>query len=95
MKYLAPFALIFGFAIAAPTPSLAQHLDIGPGGVSVGVNHDHHDRDHHDRPAVHDEHHDDGDHGPVVRIDHDHPDDHHGDRHDSHHDSHHGEDHHD
>lgn len=36
MKYLAPFALIFAFAIAVPTASVAQHLDVGPGGVSVG-----------------------------------------------------------
>ena len=88
MKYLAPFVLIFGFAIAVPTASVAQHLDVGPGGVSVGVNQGH-DRDHHDRPVVEERTHDrDHDHA-VVRIDpprDTHRGTHHGDRHDGHRD---------
>lgn len=90
MKYLAPFALIFGFALALPTASIAQHVDVGPGGVSVGVSQGH-DRDHHDRPVVEEHSHDrDHDHA-VVRID---RDDHHDTHHDdTHHDTHHGDRH--
>lgn len=67
MKYGMLIALIFGFAIAVPTATVAQHVDVGPGGVTVGVSRDHerhrdrhhrpadeHSRDHHhDRPIVH------------------------------------------
>lgn len=87
MKYLAPFAVVFGIAVALPTVSVAQHLDVGPGGVSVGVNNGRdHDGDHHDRPVIIDQRSHDHDHDhdhPVVRVERGH-DDHHDDHRDDH-----------
>ncbi|MER2268377.1 hypothetical protein [Methylobacterium oxalidis] len=63
----------------APVGALAQHVDVGPGGV--GVHGDHHDggvehthgtvvREHHDeRPAVH-EHRDDHEHTVIHEHEH-------------------------
>lgn len=88
MKYGMPIALLFGLAIAYPTASVAQHVDVSPGGVTVGVSRDH-DRDrgnhHHHQPADRhsgDHHHD----RPNVHVERGH-DHHHVDR-DQHH--HHG-----
>jgi hypothetical protein len=68
-------ALAASAALAfAPVPALAQHVDVGPGGVSVHG--DHHDVEHthgtvvhehhHDEPVVHEHHHDDVHEHTVV-----------------------------
>ena len=78
MKYVAPLAIVFGLSLALPTASMAQHLDIGPGGISVGEHHDH-DAYHHDHVIVHEHDHDhDGYHHDHVFLhEHDHDGDHH------------------
>lgn len=91
MKVLAPAALAFGIAIVAAAPASAQHVDVGPGGISVGGHADH-DRDHHDH-TVGQAPHDDHDHS-SVRIDHGHDDSHHDDHHEDHHADHGHGDHH-
>ncbi|TXN25062.1 hypothetical protein [Methylobacterium sp. WL9] len=68
---LLAYAAALSLALA-PVAALAQHIDVGPGGVGVhgDGHHDHHDdhhevvRDHHH----HDDHHDDhgGEHSTTV-----------------------------
>jgi len=60
----------------APLPALAQHVDVGPGGVSVHGDRHHDDVEHthgtvvrehhHDEPVVHEHHHDDVHEHTVV-----------------------------
>lgn len=87
MKIGTPIALIFGFALAVPTAALAQHVDVGPGGVTVGVSRDRdHDRDRH-QPAhenSRDHHHHDR---PNVRVERGHEHHDHVDRGDHHRDA--------
>jgi Spy/CpxP family protein refolding chaperone len=75
------FALT-GFAAAlllTPAVAMAQHIDVGPGGVRVHGDGHHH---HHERRVIERRHHhDDLDHTGSVRVErrHDHHDDHHDD----------------
>ncbi len=69
-------ALAASAALAlAPVGALAQHVDVGPGGVAVHGDHHHDDVEHthttveehhHDRPVVHEHHHDDVHEHTVV-----------------------------
>lgn len=61
---LAAFAAAAALALTS-AGALAQHIDVGPGGV--GVSGDHHD-DRHEVVHEHEQHHDDR---PVVRKHHD------------------------
>ncbi len=85
MKILIYLTAAASMAFASPL-ALAQHVDVGPEGVTVGVHHEH-DRDHHDVGSVH-EH--DSDHAhSAVQIEHGHDDHEHLDVHHDHHDEHH------
>ncbi|WP_041357456.1 hypothetical protein [Methylorubrum extorquens] len=69
-------ALAASAALAlAPVGAFAQHVDVGPGGVSVHGDRHHHDVEHthstveehhHDRPVVHDHHDDHHEHTTVI-----------------------------
>jgi hypothetical protein len=60
----------------APVGAFAQHVDVGPGGVSVHGDHHHHEIEHthgtvvrehhHHEPVVHEHHHDDVHEHTVV-----------------------------
>ena len=73
--------VLTGFAAAllfAPAAAMAQHIDVGPGGVRVHGDGHHH---HHERRVIErHHHHDDLDHTGSVRVErHHHHDDHHDD----------------
>ena len=67
MKCGTPTALIFGLALASPTTAMAQHVDVSPGGVTVGVSRDR-DRDRHHHPTADQHSRDHHDDRPEVRI---------------------------